>query len=314
MNGGNVPVNQGGNGNVTNNVVMNSNPSVVPNVGQPVVQNTQQPVPVVNGAVTSANSAVPQTSVVNPVMTQASTMNPTVSQTPVANPVMPQTSVVSPGVANVQPTFPSNPVSINNGVVPPQNPVGGEKKEVEYHAPSKFKIFFMLFFFVVIVGFVLYLPDIATMINKYRSGVNDTPIEIITTGKLKCSKETDTEEFTISYSTSFKFTDSQLKTMEYGIVTRGDASRDSEKLKEKEAQCKQLAQNVDGLSGIFVRCNGYGDHLEETQSFDLANLNVELFRAAFVEAGLMYPEYQYNQNIDEVERSMTAAGYDCSRE
>ena len=184
----------------------------------------------------------------------------------------------------------------------------------DYKPPSKMKVFGIIFLFVLLIGFIVFLPKINDLIGEVISGNDYGTPDVITTGKLKCTATKDTSNLDISYNVTFTFTDSELKTMEYVIITKGDASMDEEELEKLQLDCETLKAGVESLEGVTIRCNSTKGEVTETQYFDLSSLNEEKLDSAFYEAGGNAPEFTYNQNIDGIEKSMNASGYSCNRE
>ena len=189
-----------------------------------------------------------------------------------------------------------------------------EKKEIDYTPISKAKTFLLIFFFVVLIAFVIFLPQISTFMRKLSSGSLNTKVEKIVDGRLLCDLKTSTSNLDKNYSFVFQFEENKLKTMKYVSTIRGDVTTDEEALDSFETVCKQLKENVEELSGISVQCERKTDQLIETQNFTLQSINVEEVSAAYIEAGGNMPEFEYDEDMDYIEKNMNASGYTCSRE
>ena len=189
-----------------------------------------------------------------------------------------------------------------------------KKVEINYTPPSKFKVVLMIIFFIALLAMIIFLPDISSLINKYRSGNLNTEEDIITTGRLICTLSSSTSNLDKNYSLAFKFTNSKLDRTEFVITTRGDPSLDEEALDKLNNTCKQLKINTKKITGVTVQCNYANGKLEEIQTFDLANIDTSQLTSAFEEAGGNNPEYKYQQDIDSIEKNMNASGYKCKRE
>lgn len=284
------------------------------------VNNNEQPTVVTPNnrfAISSDNNLVQNTVPVNsePIITTPVNPEPVVQNSVPTNP--------EPVVQNTVPTNPepviqnTNPqMNIPNVNTPDSNAIVNEnlkKVEINYTPPSKFKVVLLVLFFIALLGFIIFLPDISSLVSKYRSGNIDDKEEVITTGRLECSLSTNTANLDKEYDAVFKFTDSKLERTEFVYTTRGDVTLDEETLDKLANTCKQLKENVKSMQGVTIQCNYSDGKLEEIQSFDLSVIDVDKLGSAFTEAGGTNPTYQYGQDIDKIESNMKASNYTCKR-
>ena len=233
----------------------------------------------------------------NTVPPVANTQSIPVVQNTTQVPVQPQTT------PNVNGTDPNAMVNENL-----------KKVEINYTPPSKAKVVLLVLFFIVLLGFIIFLPDINTLVSKFTGGNEEPSVEKITTGRLKCSISTNTTNLDIDHDYTFRFTDNKLEKVELITTTKGDVTLDEETLNKLSNTCKQLKENVKGLKGVSIQCNYSDGKLEEIQSFELKDLDTSKLNSAFSEAGGTLPTYQYEQDIDKIEGSMNASKYECVRE
>lgn len=189
-----------------------------------------------------------------------------------------------------------------------------KKVDIEYKPPSRGKIIFMIFSFIVLILFILFLPEISSMINLYKSGAYNKTEEKITTGSMRCSLKTNTSNLDKIYDLLFKFKDNKLQKTEFVITTKGNPTEDEQVLDNLAAICTQLEQSLKDATGVYIRCDYTTGQLIEKQTFDLEVVDFEQLNSSFSEAGGNNPEYQFGQDIDIIERSMKASGYACTRE
>lgn len=228
--------------------------------------------------------------------------NANVSQTPSSN------SNVIPNSATY--------ATINNRDVNNSNIKVDEKlkeAELNYSPPSKAKTVGMVLIFILIISFVIFLPDITSMVNKYKASKNEKVEEIITTGKLECRLKTNTSNLDVEYLKVFKFTDSKLESADYTTTSKGDIDLDADLLNEINDKCKILKEYTSKINGITVRCNYSGNKLIEKQSYIFQDFNKEEVETAFSEVGGTYPEYTVGSFINDIEKNMNASGYSCMR-
>ena len=276
------------------------NVTAVPVVNNNVVATT----PVVNNAPTTqvVPQTVPYTAPVVNNNVVATTQPPILEPTPI---VEPSTEIPTVPVVAPQPQ-PDNNTMVNENL---------RKVEIkDYNPPSKFKIVVLLFFFALIIAFIIFLPQISSYIRNYSSGTSyQKEEEIITTGKLICTMDTNTTYLDKEYEFDFSFTDSKLKRTKYIVYTRGDSTTEA-LLDETAEKCKTLKEETKELDGVTIKCDYSDGKLTETQIFELEAVDTEKLNAAFTEAGGILPSYKYDQDIDDIETNMKASGYTCERQ
>ncbi len=218
-------------------------------------------------------------------------------------------------IQNQQSTVP--PV-VNNPQQDPNRMVNENLKKVEinnYTPPSKFKLFLLILFFIILIAFVLFLPEITALVKKYQQGgVEYEKEEVITTGKLSCVLETNTKDLDKEYDYTFSFTDTKLTKTKFITVTRGDSTTDTVELDTLASTCEKLNKEVKDLEGITIKCDYQEGKLVESETIELDLIDEEKLSSAFSEAGGILPGYTYQQDIDEIEKNMKVAGYTCKRE
>ena len=181
-----------------------------------------------------------------------------------------------------------------------------------YKPTSKGNTIMLIIFFIVLILFVVFLPDLQNLIALYKSG----PVEVeeITTGTLVCTLESSTVNLDRTITRKFGFVDNKLQNAKFETVIRGDASLDEEALDELNAACEQIKENVEGIEGVTVSCNYEEGKLEERESFDYATYDVEKTSAAYTEAGGSVLEFTFEQDINQVMTNMRQGGFTCNKE
>ena len=299
------------NNNIENNnepVLMSPN-TVTPTVPEtPVMSEPQMVTPVVNEPVVEA---FPTPIEVAPVSVEP-VVTPVESVPVQAAPIMsePQSVMSNPGPVMTEPV----PGPMPGEGQDPNGMVNENLKTVEinYQPPSKVKVVIMVVFFFLMVGFVLFLPQITEMIEMYKDSKNQVDVKI-TTGVLTCTTNSRTQTLDQERTFAFTFEDSKLQKTVYKIFYRGDAGSDEKELTDLSDTCKVLENEVKGIAGVNIKCNLTSGSFEETQTYELASVEFEKLEPAFAEAGGTYPEYKYEADIDKVEGEMNASGYSCTR-
>ena len=208
--------------------------------------------------------------------------------------------------------------AINNMTAPtdPNAQVNEKLKrvEIDYKPPGKFKIFLMIVFFIFIIAFALFLPEISEYINLYKAGKLNQVTEEITSGKMICTLKSNTANLDMEYTRTFYFFDLKLDSANFKLVTRGDPTQDEQTLDELNKKCVKLDQSTKNISGFSVSCDYTDGKLTEVQKFEYARINQDEIDSAFAEAGGNLPEFKNNQDITDIEKKMNSAGYSCLKE
>lgn len=247
---------------------------------------------------------------------QVPVVDPTLAPTPMTEPTQAQPVVAPPQEGTTEPQVNSVPTS-EPQIVTDNNAIVNENlKKVEikdYTPPSKAKVILLISFFIVLVLFIIFLPQISSLLNDYKSGINYQKQEEITTGKLICTLSTNTTDLDKEYENTFDFTDKKLKRSKFISTTRGDSTTENS-LDELAERCNNLKKETNDIDGFNIRCDYSDEKLIETQSYNLETVDLEKLGSAFTEAGGMLPTYKYDQDIDSVEKNMKASGYTCERQ
>ena len=158
------------------------------------------------------------------------------------SPQVPNADIPVQGVTNNNITLDNMPTPRDSIGIPNTNnplnmqaPKGGvptvqdtKKVQSEYKPPSKFKTFLLIIFFIGLIAFIMFLPEIKDYLEEFQNRGKTEENVKITTGKLKCNKKTNTKTLDKDYDLVFHFKDNKLEKTEFSITTRGDATSDEE--------------------------------------------------------------------------------------
>ena len=181
-----------------------------------------------------------------------------------------------------------------------------------YKAPSKFKTFMLIVFFILLIAFIFFLPEIQVYFSELTSGKKEE--EEITTGKLVCTLDASTTNLTKEIERVFTFTDKKLQSATFTTVIKGDPTKDEDALNEANDKCVLIKKSIKGVEGISVECKYEEGKLEEIEKFDYKTYEIEKVRTAYSEAGGEVVEYDYGHDIDKVMTSMRQGGFTCNKE
>lgn len=192
---------------------------------------------------------------------------------------------------------------------------GDAMKEVQItDAPqSNFKYIMTFILFIVLGIVVIFMPEISNFITIMKYEKENAVAPKITTGSLKCTISRNSENLDMNYTYVFSFTDNKFKKLSYESEIRGDANLDAEELDSLYNECELLKTYTADLKGISVTCDLTSSTLTKSQTLNYENIDVEAVYAAYTEAGGVYPDYNYLEDMDDIEKNMKAAGYTCER-
>ena len=187
------------------------------------------------------------------------------------------------------------------------------KPEKEYKAPSKAKTTAMIIFFIALIAFIIFLPEIESFV---RLNVLSKPQEAgeITTGVLVCTVEDNTANLTIERTREFDFTDKKLESARFTTITRGDSTSDEETLTSTYEKCKAIKDGTDSLTGVNITCVQEEGKVSSTESFDFSKYDSSQVSTAYTEAGGSFLEYDYQTNIDDIMTAMQRSGFTCEKQ
>ena len=189
-----------------------------------------------------------------------------------------------------------------------------KKANENYKPNSKATNVFLVIFLTFMIAFCIFLPQIREFVTKWESGkLNEVPEVKITNGVLECDYERSSEELEYKYHYKFKFSKNTLESYEKSTTIRGDASIDGDKLSTLKENCNAMRRAADEIDGIEILCSAETNKVITTEKLELKDFNNESITPAYTEAGGEYPEYSFEQDMDEVEKNMKAAGFTCER-
>lgn len=180
-------------------------------------------------------------------------------------------------------------------------------------AASNFKYYMAFLFFLALLFMIVFLPEINAFFTQRRTLKEQEENATITTGTLSCTMNTNDDRFDYYYETAFDFRDNEMYRLTFTTQIKGDRNLDAVDLANMENQCELLESQVSSLSGIRVACSLNEGVYENEQILDYSSLNTEDVTTAYLEAGGTYPNYVYQQSIDDIEKQMNASNYTCER-
>ena len=186
-------------------------------------------------------------------------------------------------------------------------------KKIDKKSTNNFKYYMTFIFLFGLILMVIFLPEISAFIDSYQKNKNQEVSSVVTTGTLSCTMTTNDDKYDYYYEIAFDFSDSKLYRMDFTTTIKGDRDLDSLELTEMKNNCQLLEEQVANLDGIRVSCSLSEGMYKNQQVLDYSVLKPDVITTAYLEAGGTYPNYEYQQNIDDIEKQMNASNYTCSR-
>ena len=178
---------------------------------------------------------------------------------------------------------------------------------------SNLKYYMTFIFFALLIWMVAFLPEISSFVSNYMASKQQEGVPAITTGTLTCAMNTNDDKYDYYYEADFNFKDSKMYRLTFSATTKGDQNLDAIELSGMKSSCDLLQQQTANLEGVEVSCSLSNGVYENVQKLDYEDLKSDLVTTAYLEAGGTYPNYEYGQDINEIEKEMKASNYTCER-
>ena len=166
-------------------------------------------------------------------------------------------------------------------------------------------------FFILILLFVVFLPDITEIISKFKDEEEETTYDY-SSGRLLCDYQSNTATLDKDYYYIFYYNIYKLYKAELKVTTRGDSKEDEKDLEAIYNTCENIKKIATEMNGVDVDCLLMDEKVEEQQVFDLSKLDYESFSTKYVEAGGTKMEYKDGQDIRTVQKNLEATGFYCA--
>lgn len=210
------------------------------------------------------------------------------------------------GVSTVAPE--PQVVTTPSPVLPEQNQTQPQNNKPE-KKEGIFKYILAFIFLIAFTGFVIFIPEISKFVKSKMNQNNGekTTENLIERGTLICQKDKSTDETDFKYLLKYTFDNKKLLTSNYETTIE---TLDAEFLKQKTEECSFIMEASKEIKGIETTCNNKNGILkinEEYTNQDIDRTNL----TAYTEAGGTYPEFEYEQNVYEIQTTLVKQGYDC---
>lgn len=176
--------------------------------------------------------------------------------------------------------------------------------------PSGFAKFMTIVLFIFLFAFVYFLGDITEYFNQKKLEKESAEIA---NGKLICTNTKSTDNLNVKMDAVFAFQNKQLISLKYSISSTGDKIKDKIELEKLLSDCKTLKDEVKEYKGVSVVCSLNNGVNLVNENFDYALIDYDQLTSAYAEAGGIYPQFKYKDDINSIESKMIASDYSCEK-
>lgn len=182
-------------------------------------------------------------------------------------------------------------------------PTSGNSNNNNKNSGGKGKTVLLILFFIVLFIFIIFLPNISEIINTGALPFKNN--NEIQNGILMCSMKNESDITDTTYEMRFTFKSKKLISSVLDVTVE---SEDKEVVNNKNIECQGLREIT--IDGIDVECTLSGSISNTKYNYNYQMIdNNNLTK--FTEAGGVYPEHRYKENIYDIESNMKKNGYDC---
>ncbi len=214
------------------------------------------------------------------------------------------------------PTNPSSTASTKTETTPTSTQ--GNDPTPQAPKGSKVKTILAVFLFIGLFAMVYFLPEISDAIKKFQEK-EEAPVSTkeVESGTMVCTLSKEVEESTVTGESTFYFTDKKLKR----VVTKTTHSfkeratgTDAATLEELQNSCLHLGEVIETVDGMNISCKKTETNQITEESINYEKLDLELIHDNIAEFEGIYPEFQRDQDIDEIQSLLQGSGYTCEKQ
>ena len=201
--------------------------------------------------------------------------------------------------------------------VVPQN--ANTSSQIPQKKGGNFKYVLTVILFIFLFAFVFFLPDISNEIKTYQKKQQQQPFtsekQEVNSGTMSCTLNQETGKRNITATVEFTFENKKLKST--NTITKTDlentaTGEDLKALENSAASCEHLETLLEDVSGFSVHCNQTSLSLTKSETVDYETFSLDSIQSNIAEFEGNVPEFQLDQNIDDIESVMASSGYDCA--
>ena len=150
----------------------------------------------------------------------------------------------------------------------------------------------------------MFLPEISDYFRNRNMNSDDNEVR---NGNLVCDMDRNTDLTDISYQYNFLFTNKQLMSSSINTTISSEAK---DVITDEYNKCQVISDVSRDVDGIEVTCTTSDNITTIIQSNDYKMIDNDNL-TKFTEAGGIYPEFMYKDDIYTIQNKMIRSGYDC---
>lgn len=181
-------------------------------------------------------------------------------------------------------------------------------KDSNNNSSKSTKPVIFLIIFILLLLVIVFLPNIGEFFSSvFPKSEAPTDIVELENGSLICTLEHEEEGISYYYTDTYDFENRKVENLQHVVSIQAG----TDFLNQRNMECQTLKQAASNIRGISIDCNLSSGEMVETQNFNFSSLKDVDISTEFVEAGGVYPNVEYGDDISDIEKNLTISGYEC---
>lgn len=181
-------------------------------------------------------------------------------------------------------------------------------KDSNNNSSKSTKPVIFLIIFILLLLVIVFLPNIGEFFSSvFPKSEAPTDIVELENGSLICTLEHEEEGISYYYTDTYDFENRKVENLQHVVSIQAG----TDFLNQRNMECQTLKQAASNIRGISIDCNLSSGEMVETQNFNFSSLRDVDISTEFVEAGGVYPNVEYGDDISDIEKNLTISGYEC---
>lgn len=182
-------------------------------------------------------------------------------------------------------------------------------KDSNNNSSKSTKPVIFLIIFILLLLVIVFLPNIGELFSSiFPKSETPTDVAELENGSLTCTLEHEEDGISYFYTDTYDFENRKVENLQHVVSIQAG----TDFLNQRNMECQTLKQVASNIRGISIDCNLSSGEMVETQFFNFSSLRDVDISTQFVEAGGVYPNVEYGDDVSDIEKNLTISGYECS--